>query len=94
MGLWLRTYCQSCPEKTGTRLFLQDGRHFLSALMIQKNFTGLQCLIEYFKFDTLYAGAAGLWTKMHFSKSQNLYNQPMSIQINKPTAPAAVGLKD
>jgi predicted NAD/FAD-binding protein len=62
----------------GSELFLQDGRHFLSALMIQKNFTGLQRLIEYFKLDTLYAGAAGLWTKMHFSQSQNLYNQPMS----------------
>lgn len=62
----------------GSALFLQDNRHILSALMIQKNFTGIQRLIEYLKLDTLYAGAIGLWLKTQFSSRQNLHNQPMS----------------
>ncbi|MBE9201925.1 MULTISPECIES: FAD-dependent oxidoreductase [unclassified Nodularia (in: cyanobacteria)] len=62
----------------GSALFLQDGRHLLSALMIHQNFTGIQRLIEYFKLNTLYAGAGKLWMKTHFVPKQNLINQPIS----------------
>ena len=69
------------PVPIGSALFLKDGRHFLSGLMIQKNFTGIQRLIEYFRLDTLYARSAGFSVKMRFSKMQDFYNQPMSQHL-------------
>ncbi|WP_414550732.1 FAD-dependent oxidoreductase [Anabaena sp. CCY 0017] len=58
-------------------LFCQDGRHLLSALMIHKNFTGIPRLIELFKLNTLYAGAANLSIKTQFIHKENLVNQPI-----------------
>ncbi|MDB9372022.1 FAD-dependent oxidoreductase [Nodularia sphaerocarpa] len=65
------------PVNIGSALFLQDGRHLLSALMIEKNFTGIQRLIAYFKLNTLYGAAAKLWLQTHFIPKQNLVNQPI-----------------
>ncbi|MDB9362941.1 FAD-dependent oxidoreductase [Nodularia spumigena CS-588/02] len=62
----------------GSALFFQDGRRFLSALMIRKNCTGIQSLIEFFKLNTLYAGAAKLWRKTHSITRESLFNQPIS----------------
>jgi uncharacterized protein len=72
------------PVKVGSALFLKDGRHFLSAEMIQKNFTGFQRLIEYLRLDTLYARSAGFWLQMQFPKIQEFYNQPLSQHFHKP----------
>jgi uncharacterized protein len=69
------------PVEVGSALFLQDGRHFLSADMIQKNFTGMQRLIEYLRLDTLYARSAGFWVKMQFPKIQDFYDQPLSQHL-------------
>lgn len=72
------------PVSIGSALFLKDGRHFLSGLMIQNNFTGIQRLIEYLRLDTLYARSAGFWVKMRFSKMQDFYDQPMSQYLKRP----------
>jgi uncharacterized protein len=69
------------PVEVGSALFLQDGRHFLSAGTIQKNFTGMQRLIEYLRLDTLYARSAAFWVKMQFPKIQDFYDQPMSQHL-------------
>ena len=66
------------PVEIGSALFLKDGRHFLSALMIEKNFTGIQRVIEYFKRNIFYACSSGLQQKMHSTQIEDLYNQPMS----------------
>lgn len=72
------------PVSIGSALFLKDGRHFLSGLMIQKNFTGMQRLLEYLRLDTLYARSAGFSVKMRFSKMQDFYDQPMSEHLKRP----------
>ncbi|MGB8702777.1 MAG: FAD-dependent oxidoreductase [Thermosynechococcaceae cyanobacterium] len=72
------------PVKVGSALFLKDGRHFLSAEMIQKNFTGFQRLVEYLRLDTLYARSAGFWLQLQFPKIQEFYNQPLSQHFHKP----------
>jgi uncharacterized protein len=71
------------PVKIGSALFLKDGRHFLSGLMIQKNFSGMQRLIEYVRLDTLYARSAGLWIKLRFTNTQDFYDQPMSHYLGR-----------
>jgi uncharacterized protein len=72
------------PVNIGSALFLKDGRHFLSGLMIQKNFTGIQRAIEYLRLDTLYARSAGLWIKTHRATLQNLHDQSMSQFLGSP----------
>lgn len=72
------------PVDIGSALFLKDGSHFLSGVMIQKNFTGIQRLIEYLRLDILYARSAGFWMKTRFSKMQDFYDRPMSQHLKRP----------
>ncbi len=65
----------------GSGLFLQDGRHYLSADAIQKNFSGIPRLIEYLRLDTLYARSAGFWVKIQFPEMQDFYDQPLSQHL-------------
>ncbi len=71
------------PVDIGSALFLKDGRHFLSGKMIQKNFTGIQRLLEYLRLDTLYARSAGFWVKTKFSKMQDFYDMSMSQVLRR-----------
>lgn len=72
------------PVDIGSALFLQDGRHFLSATMIRKNFTRLRRFYEYLRLDTLYARSAGFWVRMQFPNMQDFYDQPMSQHLPRP----------
>ncbi|HEY9671759.1 MAG TPA: FAD-dependent oxidoreductase [Waterburya sp.] len=72
------------PVCIGSALYLKDGRHFLSALMIEKNFTGIQRLIESIRLDTLYAHSAAFWVKTQFSKMQDFYDQRLSEHLKRP----------
>ncbi|VXD23320.1 FAD-dependent oxidoreductase [Planktothrix paucivesiculata] len=71
------------PVNVSSGLFLQDGRHFLSGGMIQKNFTGIQRIIEYIRIDTLYARSAGLWLTTRFAQNLDFYNQPLSQYLKR-----------
>ena len=66
------------PVDIGSALFFKDNRHFLSAVAIQKNFTGIQRLIEYLRLDALYARSAAFMIKMRFSQTHDFYDQPLS----------------
>lgn len=66
------------PVQIGSALFPKQGGHFLSEVMIEKNFTGIQRIIEYLRFDTVYARSAGLWMKTQFANVQNLHDQTLS----------------
>jgi predicted NAD/FAD-binding protein len=72
------------PVEVGSALFLQGGRHFLSAQMINQNFTGLQRVIEYLRLDTLYARSAGFWIKMRSPQMGDFYDQPLSQYLQRP----------
>jgi uncharacterized protein len=74
------------PVNIGSALFFKDGYYFLSAAMIQKNFTGIQRIIEHLRLDTLYARSAGFWVMMQFSKNQDFYHRPMSDHLKRNNA--------
>jgi uncharacterized protein len=74
------------PVNIGSALFFKDGHHFLSAAMIQNNFTGIQRILEHLRLDTLYARSAGFWVKMQFSKNQDFYHRPMSDYLKRNNA--------
>jgi len=73
------------PVNIGSALFPKNGGHFLSDIAIRKNFTGIQRLIEYLRFDTVYARSAGLWLKTRFAHLQDLYDQPLSRYLKDQT---------
>lgn len=66
------------PVNIGSELFLKDGSHFLSEVAIKKNFTGIQRLIEYLRFNAIHARSAGLWLKTHFAALKDFHDQPLS----------------
>ena len=66
------------PISVGSALFPKDGKPFLSEVAITKNFKGIQRLIEYLRFDSVYARSAGLWLKTRLTEVQDFYNQPLS----------------
>jgi uncharacterized protein len=66
------------PVDIGSELFPKNGSHFLSKVAIAKNFTGIQRLIEYLRFDTVYARSSGLWLLTRFAPMQDFYDQPLS----------------
>ena len=74
------------PVNVGSGMFLNDGSEFLSAVMIDKNFTGIHRIIEYLRLDTLYARSAGLWLRTRSADLQDLYNQPLSEYLKRPCA--------
>jgi uncharacterized protein len=73
------------PVSVGSAMFFKNGSNFLSAVMIQKNFTGLKRLIEYFRIDTLYLRSAGLWLNMRFSDLKAFYNHSLSDYLKRPS---------
>lgn len=66
------------PVDIGSELFPKNGGHFLSEVATKKNFTGIQRLIEYLRFDSLYVRSAGLWLKTRFADMKDFYDQPLS----------------
>ncbi len=66
------------PVDIGSALFPKNGGHFLSEVTIKKNFTGIQRLIEYLRFNAIHARSAGLWLKTRFADVQDFYDQPLS----------------
>ncbi|MEK0182728.1 MAG: FAD-dependent oxidoreductase [Oscillatoriales cyanobacterium] len=70
------------PVEIGSSLLFKDGRHFLSGVAIQKNFTGIQRLIEYLQLDSLYARSAGFILKMRFSQTHDFYDMPLGQPLH------------
>lgn len=66
------------PISIGSEVFPKKGNHFLSDVAINKNFTGIQRLIEYLRFSSLYVRSARLWLKTQFSDVEDFYDQPIS----------------
>jgi predicted NAD/FAD-binding protein len=71
------------PVTVGSALFLKNGRHYLSGKIIEKNFRGIQRLIEYLRLDTLYARSAGFWVTTKFAKAANFDHQPLSCYLQR-----------
>ncbi|MEG4322189.1 MULTISPECIES: FAD-dependent oxidoreductase [unclassified Microcoleus] len=71
------------PVQIGSALFFKDGGHFLSAVAIQKNFTGIRRLIEYLRLDSLYARSAGFILKLRFAKQHDFYDMPLSQSLKR-----------
>ena len=70
------------PISIGSSLFPKNGSHFLSGVSIDKNYRGLQRLIEYLRFDLVHASSIGLWMETRFAEMEDFYNQPLSQYVS------------
>ncbi|MBW4641933.1 MAG: FAD-dependent oxidoreductase [Goleter apudmare HA4340-LM2] len=80
------------PVDIGSALFPKYGGHFLSGVAIAKNFTGIQRLLEYMRFHSLYMCSPGLCLKMQFASMKDFYDQPLSHYL-KANITSSIWLK-
>lgn len=73
------------PVSVGSELFTESGDHFLSAVAIQRNFTGIQRLVELLRFNAISVRSAGLWLKTRSAAIPDFYNQPLSQYLKERT---------
>lgn len=66
------------PINIGSALYPKSGPSFLSEVAINRNFSGIQRLIEYLRFDTIHIHAARLWLETRFASMKDFYDQPLS----------------
>jgi predicted NAD/FAD-binding protein len=70
------------PVNLGSALFFQKGSHILSGVTIERNCTGLRRLIEYLRYDSIYARSAGLWLKTRFAQMKDFCDRPLAGYLN------------
>ncbi len=63
------------PVQAGSGMFFQDGRHFLSPVTIEQNFTGWQKWRELIAIEGLYTRSAVLWLRTQLAKVSELHDQ-------------------
>jgi uncharacterized protein len=80
------------PVKLGSEVFFRNGSHFLSEVAIENNFTGIQRLVEYLRFDSLYLSSAGLWLKTQFADRQDFADRSLSDYLHREST-ASLWLK-
>jgi uncharacterized protein len=66
------------PVHIGSALFPKDGGRFLSEVAIERNFTGIQRLIEYLRFDAVHVLSAGLWLKTMLTDMNDLHDRSLA----------------
>jgi uncharacterized protein len=66
------------PVHVGSALFPKDGGRFLSEVAIKRNFTGIQRLIEYLRFDAVHVLSAGLWLKTMLIDMNDLHDRSLA----------------
>jgi len=69
------------PVRLGSSLFPKNGNHFLSAVTIDKNYSGFQRWLEHLRFDAIHARSLGLWLETRFAEKENFCNQPLSKYV-------------
>ncbi|MBU7585324.1 MAG: FAD-dependent oxidoreductase [Nostoc sp. TH1S01] len=80
------------PVNIGSALFLKNGSHLLSGVAIAKNFKGLQRLLKYLRFHSVYICSPGLWLKTRFTTIKDFYDQPLSHYL-KANITSSIWLK-
>jgi len=69
------------PISVGSALFPKEGSRFLSGVTIDRNYRGLQRLMEYLRFDLVHASSVGLWMEARFAEMEDFYDQPLSRYV-------------
>jgi uncharacterized protein len=72
------------PVNIGSALFMKDGSHYLSKVAIDRNFTGMQRLLEYLHINLFYLRSASLLIAAKFWKAIDFHNQSLADRFKQP----------
>jgi uncharacterized protein len=72
------------PVNIGSTLFIKNGDHYLSKVAIDRNFTGIQRLLEYLHINLFYLRSARLLIAAKFWKAIDFQNQSLADRFKQP----------
>ncbi len=72
------------PVNIGSALFLKNGTHYLSKVAIDRNFTGIDRLLEYLRINLFYLRSASLLIAAKFWKAIDFRNQSLADRFKQP----------
>jgi uncharacterized protein len=68
----------------GSALFLKNGRRYLSKVAIDRNFTGIQRLLEYARINLFYLRSASLFIAAKFWKVIDFHDRSLADRFSQP----------
>jgi uncharacterized protein len=75
------------PVNIGSALFLKNGKHYLSRVAIDRNFTGIKKLLESWRMNLFYLQAASLLIAAKFWEAINFHNRSLADSFPTAIAP-------
>jgi uncharacterized protein len=73
------------PVNIGSALFLKNGKHYLSRVAIDRNFTGIKKLLESWRMNLFYLQAASLLIAAKFWEAINFHNRSLADTFQQPS---------
>jgi uncharacterized protein len=68
----------------GSALFLKNGKHYLSKVAIDRNFTSIQRLLEYARINLFYLRSASLLIASKFWKAIDFHDRSLADRFKQP----------
>jgi uncharacterized protein len=72
------------PVNIGSALFLKNGKHYLSKVAIERNFTGIQRFVKYLHINLFYLRSASFLMAAKFWKAIDFQNQSLADRFKQP----------
>jgi uncharacterized protein len=72
------------PVNIGSALFLKNGTHYMSKVSIDRNFTGIQWLLEHLRMNLFYLRSAGLLIAAKSWKAIDFHDRSLADQFKQP----------
>jgi uncharacterized protein len=73
------------PVNIGSALFLKNGRHYLSKVAIDRNFTGIKRFLESWRMNLFYLRSASLLIAAKFWETINFRNRSLADSFQQPS---------
>jgi uncharacterized protein len=73
------------PVNIGSALFLKNGKHYLSRVAIDRNFTGIKKLLESWRMNLFYLRATSLLIAAKFWEAINFHDRSLADTFQQPS---------
>ena len=73
------------PVNIGSALFLKNGTHYLSKVAVERNFIGIDRLLEHLRMNLFYLRSASLLIAAKFWKAIDFHNQSLADRFKQPS---------
>ena len=73
------------PVNIGSALFLKNGKHYLSKVAVDRNFTGIKRLLESWQMNLFYLRSASLFIAAKFWDTINFRNRSLADSFQQPS---------